>query len=212
MAETNAGLTGLLRTIAAGLRIPVIIVLILLLAAALIMLGSLIAEVFTEQRFVMVSLPALMEEIRKGDRPVKEVIAGSKLMKRHKKALTELTAHPDFSDHMREALGNRLVDEEQNRLELRTKLSDMVAKLGPMFGLLGTLIPLGPGIVALGQGDTLTLSQSLLTAFDTTIVGMIAAAIALVISAVRKTWYKNDLSALIALTECVLEKENENVH
>lgn len=38
-----------------------------------------------------------------------------------------------------------------------------------MLGLLGTLIPLGPGIIALGQGDTQTLSTSLLTAFDTTI-------------------------------------------
>lgn len=54
----------------------------------------------------------------------------------------------------------------------------MIAKLGPMFGLLGTLIPLGPGIVALGQGDTVTLSESMNVAFDTTIAGVISAAVA----------------------------------
>lgn len=58
----------------------------------------------------------------------------------------------------------------------------MIAKLGPMFGLLGTLIPLGPGIVALGQGDTVTLSESMNVAFDTTIAGVISAAVASVIS------------------------------
>ena len=62
----------------------------------------------------------------------------------------------------------------------------MIAKLGPMFGLLGTLIPLGPGIVALGQGDTATLAGSLGVAFDTTIVGVISAAVACVISNVRR--------------------------
>ena len=86
----------------------------------------------------------------------------------------------------------------------------MVAKLGPMFGLLGTLIPLGPGIVALGQGDTATLAGSLAVAFDTTISGLISAAICLVISNIRKRWYDSDLVSLEALMECVLEEVGED--
>ena len=59
-----------------------------------------------------------------------------------------------------------------------------------MFGLMGTLIPLGPGLIALGQGDTKTLSDSLLIAFDTTIAGLVAGAIAYVVSGIRKSWYE----------------------
>ena len=83
----------------------------------------------------------------------------------------------------------------------------MLAKLGPMIGLLGTLIPLGPGIIALGQGDTLTLSQSLLTAFDTTIAGLIVAAAALIISGIRRGWYNGYMSVLETAMECVVEME-----
>ena len=78
-----------------------------------------------------------------------------------------------------------------------------------MFGLLGTLIPLGPGIIALGRGDTYTLSTSLLTAFDTTAAGLLAAAAAFVISAVRKRWYANYMSALEMAMECILEVTKE---
>ena len=78
--------------------------------------------------------------------------------------------------------------EERSHYEKILKVSDIIARIAPMFGLLGTLIPLGPGIIALGQGDTYTLSTSLLTAFDTTVAGLISAAAAFIISAVRRSW------------------------
>ena len=71
----------------------------------------------------------------------------------------------------------------------------------------GTLIPLGPGIIALGQGDTYTLSTSLLTAFDTTVAGLVAAAFATVISTVRRGWYREYASILEAAAEMLLETE-----
>ena len=77
-----------------------------------------------------------------------------------------------------------------------------------MLGLMGTLIPLGPGIMALGQGDTYTLSVSLLTAFDTTIAGLIAAAFCLVISTVRRRWYSGYTADLETLMDCAPERES----
>ena len=85
------------------------------------------------------------------------------------------------------------------------QMSELIARLGPIFGLLGTLIPLGPGIIALGQGDTFTLSESLLTAFDTTVAGLLAAALASVISVVRRRWYRRYGSDLETVAECLLE-------
>ena len=112
---------------------------------------------------------------------------------------------------MRESLAARIVEEEQNVYSRRIRISDIIAKIGPILGLLGTLIPLGPGIIALGQGDTITLSSSLLTAFDTTILGLLSAGTAMVISTIRKSWYDNYMSVLETLAECILEVEKRNV-
>ena len=120
--------------------------------------------------------------------------------------LTDSTA--DLTPAMRESLAAQLLFKERTHYDGLVKLSDLVARLGPMFGLLGTLIPLGPGIIALGRGDTFTLSQSLLTAFDTTIAGLIAAAVAFVVSAVRRKWYDTYMADLELVMECVLEVEN----
>ena len=160
------------------------------------------------------SMPRLVDQLRttgrNGEKAMTEAITSSGLLRRQKTVLTELIRHPDLTAEMRQALADRLVEEEQSRLERIVKLSDLLAKLGPIFGLLGTLIPLGPGIIALGQGDTYTLSQSLLTAFDTTVAGLISAAVAMVISSVRKGWYANYMSILETLADCVLEVENDH--
>ena len=75
-----------------------------------------------------------------------------------------------------------------------------------MLGLMGTLIPLGPGLVSLGQGDTLTLSSSLLIAFDTTVAGLVVAFVTFIITRIRRRWYDNYLSALDASVTTILEK------
>jgi biopolymer transport protein ExbB/TolQ len=206
-------LSDVLRAIASKLEPPVIIVLIIIILSAVLLLGWLIAELFTEHRHLKIKLPQLLDEIRAGARPIQEIISGSGLLKRQKEVLLELTRHPDFNVSMRESLAIRLVEQEQAGYDRIVKLSEMVSRLGPMFGLLGTLIPLGPGIIALGQGDTYTLSTSLLTAFDTTIVGLISAAVSTVITTVRRTWYKDYMSILEVLANCVLEmmKEGEPV-
>lgn len=203
-------LADVLRAVAASLQIPVIAILILLIAGAVVLLGWLIAEFITERRHLKIELPKLLDEIHSGSRPIQDTISGSGLLKSQKQALLELINHPQFNDTMREALAVRLIDQEQEKYDRVMKLSELVARLGPMLGLLGTLIPLGPGIIALGQGDTYTLSISLLTAFDTTIAGLSAAAVATVVSSVRRSWYKQYISILEVLAQCVLETVNEN--
>jgi biopolymer transport protein ExbB/TolQ len=174
-------LSGILRAVADALKIPVMIALIALMAATILLLGTLIAEVFTHAKT---------------------------LSKRREKLIAGVTAQP-LTKRENEAL--RLVKAEKSRLEGIVKLTDGIAKLGPMFGLLGTLIPLGPGIIALGRGDTYTLSLSLLTAFDTTIAGLISAAVAFVISGVRKRWYSAHVALLEADLEELLTDNNEQI-
>lgn len=203
-------ISNMLRAVASSLNYPVMIVLLILLAAAIIIAGTLVVEIFTERRRLKVKMPRLFDALRSGEMSTEECILQSGLLKQQKAALIELTKHPELTENMREALAVNILEREQARFDKRVQYTDMIAKLGPMFGLLGTLIPLGPGIIALGQGDTYTLSQSLLVAFDTTIVGLICAAVATVISTIRKRWYSKYMSDLEALTECVLEVVKED--
>ena len=195
----------ILRTVANAMELPVVIILILLLALSVFFIGWLLVEYFTERRHLNVALPALLEELRGGGG--KPAIERSGLLKRQKAALLELFAHPDFSPALREGLAANLLEKEQAHYDRILKTTELIAKLAPMFGLLGTLIPLGPGIIALGQGDTYTLSVSLLTAFDTTIAGLVAAAVCLVISNVRKRWYNGYMADLETLMDGVCEAE-----
>ena len=201
----NFRLADILRAAASGLEIPIVAILILLLLAAAALVGWLIAELLTERRHLKIKLPALLEDLRAPDSPITDIISASGLLKSQKDILLELTSHPDFSATMREALAIRLIEQEQSKYDKILKLSELIVRLGPLFGLLGTLIPLGPGIIALGQGDTYTLSTSLLTAFDTTIAGLVVAAVASVVSAVRRTWYKDYMSILEVIATIILE-------
>lgn len=63
---------------------------------------------------------------------------------------------------------------------------------GPAFGLMGTLVPLGPALVGLAAGDLVSLSNNLIIAFATTVVGLLVAVIASSISSVKKRWYQAD--------------------
>ena len=201
----NQNLSDALRAVASALQTPVVVILFALIAVTIIMLGTLIAELFTERRHMKVKLPELLNALEKKRKPLAEIIDNSGLLERQKEALLTVCAQKELTPLKRESLAGELVEAEKAHYDLRVKITDLVMKLGPMFGLLGTLIPLGPGIIALGRGDTLTLSQSLLTAFDTTVAGLVTAAVATVISTVRKRWYIRYMGQLGAVMECLLE-------
>ena len=207
---TTEFLSQVLRCVASALLMPDLILLLLLIVLTVVMAGTLMAELLTERRHMRAKLPELMGALEKQERPLEEIIRDSGLLRRQQRALLTVCAQRALTPLKREALAGELVAQERAHYDLRVKITDLIMKLGPMFGLLGTLIPLGPGIIALGRGDTYTLSTSLLTAFDTTIAGLVAAAAATVISAVRKRWYARYMGQLGAVMECLLEAmENE---
>lgn len=189
-----------------SLLAPTIIILLLLVAFMVVELGSLLVEIFTERRKNKPNIPELMESFQ--GKEVQEITAeidNSNLFRRQKAALHELLKHSDLPAVSLQALARRLLTDEELHYFKITNRTDVVARLGPMLGLMATLIPLGPGLIALGQGDTKTLADCLLTAFDATVTGLAAAAIAFAISRLRKRWYEDYLSSLEALMESLLE-------
>lgn len=195
-----------LRAVSGAMELPVVILLILLLAFAVFSVGWIIAEFFSEHRHMKEDLPALLEHLRDNETDLEAAIAESKLNHRQKATLQELTQHPDFTRPLLDDLADNLLEQEQAHYDHMIKFTDLASKLGPMLGLLGTLIPLGPGIIALGQGDTYTLSVSLMTAFDTTVAGLCIAAVCMIVSTIRRRWYAAYMADLETPTSCVCER------
>ena len=111
----------------------------------------------------------------------------------------------DLDLESRIALAKKLINSREKKLEKRLSYTDIITRIGPTLGLMGTLIPLGTGLAALGSGDVNTLSQSLIVAFDTTVVGIGSGAVAYVISKLRNRWYEEYLSNLDVLSDAVLD-------
>ena len=199
----------ILRAVASSLQIPTIIILLLLILATIVLLGTFIAELFTERKALKVNIPALIDDMQgKNTTELDAVVSGSGLLKRQKEAAHELIVRIKYPNDTREALARQIISDEESRYSKITKFTDIIARVAPMFGLMGTLIPLGPGLIALAQGDTKTLSESLLIAFDTTVAGLISAAVAYVISGIRKGWYEKYMVGLETIMETILEEQN----
>ena len=198
----------MLRAVSAGLQIPTIVILLILVALTVVLLGSLVVEYFTERKQLSGSIPELIDALQGKDaRGLASVIENSGLLQRQKAALLELVQRENLPLDTRIALAKKLLLDEEKHYVGRVRVSDLISKIAPMFGLMGTLIPLAPGLIALGQGDTKTLSDSLLIAFDTTVAGLISAALSLFISSVRKSWYAGYSSSLEAVMDAVLDCE-----
>lgn len=196
----------MLRAVSAGLQIPTIVILLILVALTVVLLGSLVVEYFTERKQLSGSIPELIDSLQgKNGRELAAVIKNSGLLQRQKAALLELVQRENLPLDTRIALAKKLLLDEEKHYVGRVRVSDLISKIAPMFGLMGTLIPLAPGLIALGQGDTKTLSDSLLIAFDTTVAGLISAAVSLFISSVRKSWYAGYSSSLEAVMDAVLD-------
>jgi len=195
-----------MHTISSGLLAPAIVILLLLLAVSVIELGGLLVEVLTERRKMKVNVPEMVEFFQGKDAgAIMRGIESSGLFRRQKAALGELIRHGSLPAASLQALARKLLAAEELHYAGITNRTDLVARLGPMLGLMATLIPLGPGMIALGQGDTKTLAESLLTAFDATVTGLAAAGVAYAVSRLRKRWYEGYLSSLEALMESLLE-------
>lgn len=206
-AETQSYLSDVLHAISQALLTPDIILLILLMAYAVFCIGSVLMEFFTEHRHYKVSMPQFLAALTKAHMAsIPTVIGESSLLRRQKNALLTVYEYRTLPGDALIALVRRLMNQEEAHYERITSRNAMAAKVAPMLGLVGTLVPLGPGIQALGEANTKLLSSSLLVAFDTTVAGLVVAAVCLVIGKIRSQWYDNYLSALDSAMATMVQK------
>ncbi|MDY5615172.1 MotA/TolQ/ExbB proton channel family protein [Methanobrevibacter boviskoreani] len=199
-------LTSLLNVISQSLLIPVLVILLICAFYVIIALGSLIAE-YTSRKIVSVEeIDNLIENIDKSTTvsEAKGYILKADINKSQKKILNEILDKDELSPDSREVIATRLVEQREEIVDKRLRRTDIIVRVGPTLGLMGTLIPLGSGLAALKTGDINTLADSLIVAFDTTVVGVGAGALAYFISKIRGDWYEEYLNNLDTLTDSVL--------
>ena len=203
-------LTSALDVISQSLQIPVIVFLLLFAVISVIILGGLISEYTSRKKVSMKTMRELIYNITESDsvESMKEVIASSNIPKSQRRVLDKIASSSSLTKDSRVALARKFIENEEDRTAKSLEKTDIITRIGPTLGLMGTLIPMGPGLAVLGTGDVNTLSQAIIVAFDTTVVGIGAGAIAYFVSKVRSRWYEEYLSNLDALADVVLDKLN----
>ena len=203
-------LTSALDVISQSLQIPVIVFLLLFAVISVIILGGLISEYTSRKKVSMKTMRELIYDITESDsiESMKEVIASANIPKSQRQVLDKIASSSSLTKDSRVALARKFIENEEDKTAKSLEKTDIITRIGPTLGLMGTLIPMGPGLAALGTGDVNTLSQAIIVAFDTTVVGIGAGAIAYFVSKVRSRWYEEYLSNLDALADVVLDKLN----
>lgn len=103
-------------------------------------------------------------------------------------------------------LEKRFADLQIERASTST-LPKLLMKAGPALGLMGTLIPLGPALVGLATGRLDALAQNLAIAFATTVVGLAVSLLAFVSSLLEKRWDRQDAALAAFVVERLIEGE-----
>ncbi|MDR0913335.1 MAG: MotA/TolQ/ExbB proton channel family protein [Methanobrevibacter sp.] len=200
-------LTTILNVISQSLLIPVVIILLIFVVYAVITLGGLISEFTSRRKIPVLKIKDLINDISDSNSPdeVKEVINDSSLSNSQKNVLIEIANSENLRPKSRKALSRRLIEDEEDKIEKIIEKTDIVTRIGPTLGLMGTLIPMGPGLAALGTGDVNILAQAIIVAFDTTVVGIGAGALAYMVSKIRRRWYDEYLANIDAISDAILD-------
>lgn len=183
--------------VATALFYPVLVVEVVLLSIAVFDSGLFTAELIGRgrRRRSLRSIEQVATEARDSLKVGKPAEAAARLATlRHGRFVASfgrtLVADPDF-DPVK--LTKQVADLEfdvSRRLE-RTRI---MIRVGPILGLMTTLIPISPALVALAKGDVQTLSQQLILAFSTTVIGLLIGALGYMMTAVRDRLYTQDVS------------------
>ena len=179
--------TQILNWISNSLLLPVIVLLLAALGAALISLGGFCATYLT-----------LLQEKKKRNALLKKIRSSSDFKEQ------DIADSGIFADHIKklfyfgfdELECEKYISEVEQEYERELERSRFLTKTAPMLGLMGTLIPMGPALAGLASGDIANMAYNMQIAFATTVVGCTVAGIALLIHSVKKHWYIEEITNL----------------
>ena len=96
---------------------------------------------------------------------------------------------------------NHVLEQAEQKSFKQIQSARYSVKMGPTLGLIGTLTPMAKALSGLSQGNLNSLSSQMITAFSTTVIGLVVGGIAYTIMHVRLKWQRKDIYELSKLAE-----------
>jgi len=180
-------LTNVFYLISTSLLIPVMLALLWALVRVLVLAGGMLRE-YLVRSAARERLSALSNSLERGE------LAGETLPRTLQVARTITKLLETAGNGV---LTDKAVQDCQLSWQVEVERLRSLARLGPALGLMGTLIPLGPALVGLAAGDLQMMSQNLMIAFATTVVGLLVGTVATMLASARKAWYRADNTLLL---------------
>jgi len=97
----------------------------------------------------------------------------------------------------------KLVSELEIEAAGRLARINLGVRTAPILGLMGTLIPMGPALKGLTDGNIEALSQNLVVAFSTTVLGLFVGGVCYTMQMFRRQWYARDLNEIEYIFELI---------
>lgn len=176
--------------IAAGLLIPVIILLLFAFVKALILLGGFFGMYINRLKYSK-EVNSAIKEVKndKTDLVAKiNAIKGDRSFTAHLKELVAYTNDSLYSE--------KVLSDFEMAVEKDLSTSKSLARLGPMLGLMGTLIPMGGALVDMASGDMASMAQNMQNCLSATVLGLFTGGIGFVTQLIKQRWYVEDLNNL----------------
>ncbi len=188
----------ILYAITVSLKMPVIVGVLLALIWALYEFGGFLREVLERKRNASRHTEALSLSLEKANLP-----SSSVLMPLVGRFVTNIAkTAPPFE----EARLQRLLQEAEFGAARRILPVRIGLRLGPVLGLMGTLIPMGPALMNISKGNLTVMSNDLVIAFSTTVVGLFVGLLCYVMLTLRQHWYARDIADIESLCDTLLKE------
>jgi len=165
------------------LRLPVMALLWVCVAAALFMSGAMVVDYLGRRRE---RRGFDIERWLKGG-SVLDAGRRAELPRALKKLLDDVDTLRVENALANGGLEHALLAQEE-RVRASLSAPRMLVRVGPSLGLIGTLIPMGTALAALTTGDLEAMSGQMIVAFTTTIIGIACGTIAYVVAVIRQGW------------------------
>lgn len=211
-------LTIILHALSQSFMIPVIAGLLGMMFYMIVEFGGFLAEKRCRRRSADLKLVDRVKTLDGSQawqvNNIHQILEDAPLEPEQRELLNGFLDKRNMNEESKRIIAKDILDSEEARFQRKLDRTELLAKIGPVLGLMGTLIPLGPGLGDLGQGNIQGLSQAMIIAFDTTVVGVAVGSAAAVVSKTRRRWYQQDLNRMELLLELMggedtLETEQE---
>lgn len=200
----------ILYTISSALIYPVMILLICLLVMLIITMGRFLGE-YMERRSHLAkhNVKELIEDISNSKlhdiiERVEEFRYG--LPYHAKNYFMDMVQELKKSGNDTDMRVEYLLQSKEQQMTKRLDKLRLLIRVGPSLGLMGTIIPMGSALAALSQGNIEKISDSMIIAFSTTVVGLLIGIGAYFTSMLQNKWLNEDIKNIEYLTESIMRK------